>query len=369
MWGLTADDIRDCSADDICVGSVCVGNKCSSAALRGATSPSTGCVGKTRRRYSAVTFHLPEEEAVTSGRDEFNSRDFANVRKTYRRMSAPELPPIGDSNIKSRSPPTSTEQSTFYMRIKNGSQLRRQNTDGSLKNSNPSPHSLSCDSVSSYPAIGNAGNRTRSSDPSTGGDTGSTTKLQTLYERNNNDRGVKNLMVPQKTSLVSKSRSVSQDRARSRMGLANATDSQIVPIDNYACRTKPFLRRNKSEQKLTVCKQTKTVTANGKTINVNNTNGFTKPFRHKSHVHTHKLKRYCSTPAMNSLQDSGSDQLIPGRLHDGEDSDNETERLERIFEWLRGVEFSSAEHPQEPEIEYAEEPPQTDTAIHVVYQG
>ncbi|XP_041361048.1 uncharacterized protein LOC121377206 [Gigantopelta aegis] len=372
MSGLGADGIRDCPADDSCVGSVCVGNSCSTV-VRGSTLRSDRCSGKTSRRGSAVTFQLPDEDAESSWeRDEFSPGDVASSR-TLRRMSAPELPPIaGDRTAKCRSP-SATEQSSFYSRVKNGSQLRRHNTDGSLKNSNPSPHSLSCDSVSSYPAIGNVGNtnsRTRSSDPSTGGDTGSTTKLQTLYERNNNDSGVKNRMVAQKTqSLISKSRSVSQDRVRSRMGLLTTNDSEIVPIESYASTAKPFLRRNKSEQKLTVYKKTKNVPANSRTISVNNTNVFTKPFRHKSHVHSHKLKRYSSTPVMNSIQDSCSDRLNNGRLDDGENSDNETERLERIFEWLRGVEFSSAEHPQEPEIEYADEPPQTDTAVHVVYQG
>lgn len=49
---------------------------------------------------------------------------------------------------------------------------------------------------------------------------------------------------------------------------------------------------------------------------------------------------------------------------DGYDSDSEKER--RILEWLKGIE--GAERPPSPDI-YEEEPVQTDTSIHIIYDG
>ncbi|KAL8614936.1 hypothetical protein ACOMHN_059859 [Nucella lapillus] len=49
-----------------------------------------------------------------------------------------------------------------------------------------------------------------------------------------------------------------------------------------------------------------------------------------------------------------------------EDSEEEEERRGRIQEWLLGLDF--ADVPPEPVIEYADDPPQTDTALHIVYQ-
>ena len=49
-----------------------------------------------------------------------------------------------------------------------------------------------------------------------------------------------------------------------------------------------------------------------------------------------------------------------------EDSEEEEERSLRIREWLLGLEF--VEPPEEPVIEYEDDPPQTDTALHIVYQ-
>ena len=50
-----------------------------------------------------------------------------------------------------------------------------------------------------------------------------------------------------------------------------------------------------------------------------------------------------------------------------ESNTSDGERNNRIVEWLIGVQ--SAERPPSPEILQEEEPPQTDTAIHVVYNG
>jgi hypothetical protein len=49
-----------------------------------------------------------------------------------------------------------------------------------------------------------------------------------------------------------------------------------------------------------------------------------------------------------------------------EDSEEEEEKSQRIREWLSGLDFADA--PPEPDIEYDDDPPQTDTALHIVYQ-
>jgi hypothetical protein len=48
--------------------------------------------------------------------------------------------------------------------------------------------------------------------------------------------------------------------------------------------------------------------------------------------------------------------------------DSDGERQDRIIQWLVGVESSCEEHPPEPKI-VDTGPTQTDTAIHIVYEG
>ena len=68
-----------------------------------------------------------------------------------------------------------------------------------------------------------------------------------------------------------------------------------------------------------------------------------------------------SSKADEKKSDSGSLE----RLED--DSDSDCERDRRVKDWILGV--TDAEPPEEPEIDYVDEPPQRDTAIRIVYEG
>ena len=77
------------------------------------------------------------------------------------------------------------------------------------------------------------------------------------------------------------------------------------------------------------------------------------------------MRKYSSTLGLNS-NDKQSDESDVKK--DTFDSDSDTEKDSRVIEWIIGVN-SVAEPPEEQVIEYADEPPQRDTAIRIVYDG
>ncbi|XP_046551645.1 uncharacterized protein LOC124261379 [Haliotis rubra] len=325
---------------------------------------STGVNPKANRRGSAVTFDLPDDSDEEEGKCRRKSC-------AYRRMSAPELPPIADRSD-SRGNRTSsgsiTERSNFYQRFKNG-RLPRNHSDSSIKGIlTCSPNSQSSSSVNSIPSAhpGYLSSKTRSwcdTDKSAG----STTKLGTLFERKPGS--------PKRES-VSGYRSTSTDRGLTRSQYRmeselNNNEEEIFSIEKDNIDNKrALLRRNYSENELTTSNKRKSWQLTKNTLSVGKTDKLTKPKLKNGYNNT--LKRFNSTPAINGTNtsqgypDRVSEELKNRQLQNGEDSENETERLERIFEWLRGVQFD-AEEPPEQVIDYSDDPPQTDTAVHIVY--
>ena len=76
------------------------------------------------------------------------------------------------------------------------------------------------------------------------------------------------------------------------------------------------------------------------------------------------MRRYSSTLGLNS-NDKHSDEC---NVKKDMDSDSDSEKDSRVIEWIIGVN-EVAEPPEEQVIEYADEPPQRDTAIRIVYEG
>ncbi|XP_076437861.1 uncharacterized protein LOC143277023 [Babylonia areolata] len=94
------------------------------------------------------------------------------------------------------------------------------------------------------------------------------------------------------------------------------------------------------------------------------------------HHNKNGIRRVSSIPAVNvtttdrrarlhSNRDSGN--VDGGGGGDSEDSEEEEERRERIRKWLMGLDCADVP-PPEPVIDYEDDPPQTDTALHIVYQ-
>ncbi|XP_046377042.1 uncharacterized protein LOC124149474 [Haliotis rufescens] len=361
MRTMRADDSDHLTSDSVEASTSRRGSVASSRLPGGL---STGVNPKSKRRGSAVTFDLPDD----SDEEERTFRRSCG----YRRMSAPELPPIvdrSDSRGNRTSSGSITERSNFYQRFKNG-RLPRNHSDSSIKGIlTRSPNSQSSSSVNSIPSgqPGYLSSKTRSwcdTDKSAG----STTKLGTLFERK---------PVSPTRESGSGYRSTSTDRGLSKghyrlEGELNNNDEEIFPIERYEIDNKrAVLRRNYSENELTANNKRRNSQLSKNALSVGKMDNLTKSTR-KNGFNTNTLKRFNSTPAINktytsqAYPDRVTEELKNRQLQNGEDSENETERLERIFEWLRGVQFD-AEEPPEQVIDYSDDPPQTDTAVHIVY--
>ncbi|XP_045180452.2 uncharacterized protein LOC123539765 [Mercenaria mercenaria] len=75
------------------------------------------------------------------------------------------------------------------------------------------------------------------------------------------------------------------------------------------------------------------------------------------------MRHYASSNALNikdEKQNEGDETYV--------DSDTDSEKDQRVIDWIIGVN-DVAEPPEEPLIEHADEPPQRDTAIRIVYEG
>lgn len=86
-----------------------------------------------------------------------------------------------------------------------------------------------------------------------------------------------------------------------------------------------------------------------------------------------RMRRFNSVSVLNasssnaqSRQDSVFADGNDVEDRSGDSTEEEEERKLRITQWLIGAE--AADVPPEPDIEYAEDPPQTDTALHIVHQ-
>ena len=84
------------------------------------------------------------------------------------------------------------------------------------------------------------------------------------------------------------------------------------------------------------------------------------------------MRRVSSVSAINTLTANSRNRLDSNQDSEhvegggSEDSEEEEERRWRIREWLQGLDCADA--PPEPVIDYADDPPQTDTALHIVYK-
>jgi len=123
-------------------------------------------------------------------------------------------------------------------------------------------------------------------------------------------------------------------------------------------RTEPSLRRNISEKNFA---ETTRNLKNGQSA----INGHRKV---TANGNLNGMRRFSSTLGLSSEGERKSEEgMVNGKDNDY-DSDTDSDKDQRVMDWIIGVN-SVAEPPEEPDIEYVDEPPQRDTAIRIVYDG
>ena len=80
-------------------------------------------------------------------------------------------------------------------------------------------------------------------------------------------------------------------------------------------------------------------------------------------------RRLCTADRNNNSRRVVSKGIISRNQRNELDTNYARDTEQRIISWLIGVEDSEPEEPSAPFFEYVDLPPQTDTAIHIVYQG
>ncbi|VDI20247.1 Hypothetical predicted protein [Mytilus galloprovincialis] len=308
------------------------------------------------RRASAISYDIGtiQEECL-------NTKPY----DSFRRMSAPELPPILDSRKYSNTQ-INMGNGTEYFRTR--SNKMSNNSDSSQKGVHIRRSPLSAGSSSS--SARNSANASRKLYITTTPEQTTTTipegiKLDAIKQKNGISVGTPRSVVTngfRTTRLPSKDMSTSSGNNNSKSGGQNkfyhcASEPRIQPIENFMGSKggKPTMKRNYSDNKLTQNKKlisiekTQNLTQNNNKYNSGNVNG---------------MRRYSSTVQLNSIvrnkQENQDDE-------DDDDTDSESGKDQMIIEWLIGVEKEEVEIPPDPLIEYAETPVQTDTAIHIVY--
>jgi hypothetical protein len=101
-------------------------------------------------------------------------------------------------------------------------------------------------------------------------------------------------------------------------------------------------------------------------------NGQTKPAKHRPEPQPQQQpqqQQHHQMQTQHSEQTLNAQNLRLQNDDDDSDSVEDSDMRQRIHNWLDGVEDAAAEHPPHQEDILDEGPPQTDTAIHIVYEG
>ncbi|XP_069106817.1 uncharacterized protein [Argopecten irradians] len=320
-----------------------------------------------RRRISSVSFDIKpiEENLLEDDVQSLTDRKDYN----YRRMSAPELPPI-DYRAK-YSPTQLVLQGSLLRRTSynghSGSHPHSATSDGSLRGQTAkSP--LSANSSSSGQSLGQQGkpaglNRGKTWCVPEQTDTSS----PRVDQGKKKPLGSHNQMTPRSTRfrtsrLSSKDNSLSSgnnNTTSNRRPLQHCkSDSKIIsPIEEFQ-KSKTFIKRNNSEQKLNAKN-------NQRTLSIDKTETLTRSKTTAGNVSG--MRRYSSTYVLNFNNKSNNENESRTSEQDNDDSDSDSNKDQYIINWIIGVQSEETEIPPEPEIEYHDVPPQTDTAVHIVY--
>ncbi|KAK3088332.1 hypothetical protein FSP39_017763 [Pinctada imbricata] len=103
------------------------------------------------------------------------------------------------------------------------------------------------------------------------------------------------------------------------------------------------------------------ITPNQKVLSIDKTDILTRNTRNAGTVNG--MRRYASTVQLTPQKSTVDDDLLDY------DSSSDSDKDQMIITWLIGVDTEDPEEPPEQEIFYPDEPPQTDTAVHIIYNG
>ncbi|OWF54272.1 uncharacterized protein LOC110445365 [Mizuhopecten yessoensis] len=331
-----------------------------------------------RRRISSVSFdiqpieeNLYEEKYVSLGRNKDHN--------SYRRMSAPELPPI---EYRAKYSPTQLVLQGSLLRRTSytgraGSHPHSATSDGSLRGQTAkSP--LSANSSSSGQSLGQQGksgniglNRGKTwcvPEQTEQTDVGSP---RTELGKRKPVGVTQNQITPRSTRLQFRTSHLSSKDNSLSSGNNNTTslrrplphcksDSRIIaPIEEFQ-KSKTFIKRN-SEQKL----NDKNAKNNQRTLSIDKTETLTRSKTTAGNVNG--MRRYSSTFVLN-FNNKSSENISSTTEQENDDSDSDSNKDQYIINWIIGVQSEETEIPPEPEIEYHDVPPQTDTAVHIVHE-
>ena len=324
------------------------------------------------KRRNSVTFDIGpihEDDRDSKRRDAFRNG------LTIRRMSAPELPPIQDNNKPKSSPSPMTVPRHRYLHSRSNN---RSNTSDNSQRSRPLKSPFSAGSSESNNSHGqrrapnSGGLRSKTwvpSDqtltehiPTNSVSTGNgTVKLEAITRKNgmsaSTPRSTRN-GYNRTGRLSSKDYSMSSGNNNTnslKKVLKNSqSEPRIEPIENYTTNRQKVLKKTNSDQKFG--RQ-----ISGKVLSIDKTDILTRNNRHNGTVNG--MRRYSSTVQLNQQKLPVDDECYD------DDSSSDSDKDQMIITWLIGVDTEDPEEPPEPFIEYPDEPPQTDTAVHIVYDG
>ncbi|ESO85298.1 hypothetical protein LOTGIDRAFT_167875 [Lottia gigantea] len=302
--------------------------------------------------------------------------DFYDVISGNMNSNKLGLPPIFD---RSR---TLSESSDYNSSVSR--RARKQSESSILDLVSRSPHSFSSSSANSH--ISGSHPHTRQSRTKSLSTTdqanNNSSKLGTLFEQTFNelnrkpetgsitDRGT----MPSKTSVLRTRSNPLESTATVGGKLASVkASSRATNVSvNSKGFTKPPLKRINSDPKSNLERKNSKYSPQRQTVNNSSpkpslgfnlekrlsldSNGNSKPSVRTPH--TKRQPPFNKQQRIERLKSNANDDLS--------ESESEEEFDERVLEWLEGV--REAEAPPEQEIVYEDTPPQSDNAIHIVYQ-
>ncbi|XP_055997530.1 uncharacterized protein LOC130047137 [Ostrea edulis] len=315
----------------------------------------------------ATTLNFRRRTSVTFDIGSIREIEFSNENRYYtktdsdthlRRMSAPELPPIQD---KARNSPLPTYHSSRYIRSKSSKPSTNASDSSHRQRFAKSPFSQeSSESSNSNGKKLTNGYILRSktwvpSEQTNTASTTSTLKLESIEKKGkmSTPRSTKNGF---RTRLSSKDNSLSSGnnntaQLKKKQLTHCQSEPKISPLSDYTANRQKVTLRQKSRTNNSV---------NNKVLSVDKTDNLTR-------------NRYINGTVNGMRRYSSTIQLIPQKHVNYEDfeddSGSDSDKDHMIINWLIGVDNVQAEEIPEPEIEYPDEPPQTDTALHIVYGG
>ena len=208
------------------------------------------------------------------------------------------------------------------------------------------------------------------------------------HHNNNNSSPQSNAKIPPRSVSVNGVRATDSQEVARMKGRRKRQQSEcgagemetLATIEHFGRLRLSGMRRSQSDNKLVDKKNVRNARLNSsRHLSVSKTEKLVHQRRSSRHGGTSTvsgtkggMRRVSSVSAINTITANSRTRLDSNQDSEhvegggSEDSEEEEERSVRIREWLQGLDCADA--PPEPVIDYADDPPQTDTALHIVYK-